>query len=144
MGAAGQTTKARSAPVALASDQAGLPLFVPATADILVGNAITDGGTVVTIPANRTAYLVVTLSGSLSTVSTGTAPSVQIAGSTATPAAGTKLLSLPLALGATAGGVSGTVSIPVVVVAGSSAATITVTKNSATAISASASGWLIA
>lgn len=124
---------------------------VPNPADILVGSTITNGGTIITIPANRVWAGWVSINATLAVAASGAAVSsratVSVAGATATPAAGVLVgafVSVPTQLAGTTAQVTNSDRTYVVIAAGSSAATLTLQVNSASAASATASGVLIA
>ena len=86
-----------SGPVVVNS--AGIPyvtLVPPPAANILNGMATTDGGTILTIPANSTAVLSISLSAAVTTASVSASPSVTITGTGCTPATGSTLAQLAI------------------------------------------------
>lgn len=77
----------------------GIPLVAiapPTAGNILNGMASTDGGTILTVPANSTALISISVSASLTSASTTGTPSVTITGTGCTPATGSSLAALVL------------------------------------------------
>jgi hypothetical protein len=123
----------------------------PLPANILVGFASTNSATIITIPANRVWKGTLTLSAVLVLAASAAAvthtASVEIVGTTATPAAGNILgvpLSLPLQPATNGAAINGTQSIELTIAAGDTSATLELLFNSITQAAATASGVLIA
>lgn len=80
-------------------DQHGVPLTAPAPpqpSEILNGSTSTDGATLLSIPANTTCLVTVTLAGSCASASLHGTPNVVTVGTTVTPAAGAKIAALDM------------------------------------------------
>lgn len=129
----------------------GVAKDVPTSANILVGCSSSNGGTIITIPANRVWAGWVSINASLAVAASGAAVSsratVSVAGATATPAAGVLIgvfVSVPVQGTGTTAQVTSSDRTYVVIAAGASSATLTLQVNSASAASATASGELIA
>ena len=126
--------------------------FIPDPSNILCGLAITNGGTIITIPAGRIWQGTVTLSGSTLVAIAGTALSasarVSTAGTGVIPAAG-DYVRLDIGAPASAVGLAGTsangsISAPMLVAAPSgNAVTLVLNTTNTTTQSASAIGVLM-
>lgn len=125
----------------------GIPYSTPApppAANILNGTASTDGATILTLPANSTALVTISLSAAVTSASTSATPSVTLTGTGSTPATGATLASL--AIRSNAGqslANSSLVFNNIYIYSGSTTATLKLNFNSATAAVAVVNGALI-
>lgn len=126
----------------------GIPYFTPSpppAADILNGFASTDGGTILTIPANSTVILTISLSATVTTASISAMPTVTMTGTGGcTPATGSTLAALSIRSNAGQSlANSSLVFNNLYIYSGTSTVTVKLNLGSATAAVAVANGAII-
>ena len=116
----------------------------PLASEIVNGSSSTDGATLITIAANSSVLVSITMSGSQATASTHGTPTVVTVGATVTPTAGAVVAGLNMQTNNGISAVStSAVTNNIYVYAGTSAASLKLNLNGATAATATVNGVMI-